>query len=218
MTPYDSSFEGLHILFNKENVQNTLGEYISKQGLRQLRIAETEKFAHVTFFFNGGREVAFEGESRILVPSPKVATYDLQPEMSAPEITEKLVAELAKGEEDFVCLNFANGDMIGHTGVWEAIAKAVKTVDKCVEEVVTVARASGYTVLITADHGNADNAVNADGSPNTAHSLNPVPFIVVSDEVKSVKSGVLADIAPTILTIMGLDIPTDMTGNNLVEL
>ncbi|MFI3288041.1 MAG: 2,3-bisphosphoglycerate-independent phosphoglycerate mutase [Rikenellaceae bacterium] len=217
MTPYDSSFKGLHILFDKENVQNTLGEYISSKGLCQLRIAETEKFAHVTFFFNGGREVAFEGESRILVASPKVATYDLQPEMSAPEITEKLVAELNKGEEDFVCLNFANGDMVGHTGIYEAISKAVKTIDSCVKEVVEAARANGYTVLITADHGNADNAVNADGSPNTAHSLNPVPFIVVSDEIKAVRSGVLADIAPTVLTIMGLEVPADMTGKSLVD-
>ncbi len=216
MTPYDAAFEGLHILFDKENVQNTLGEYISSKGLKQLRIAETEKFAHVTFFFNGGQETPFENESRILVPSPKVATYDLQPEMSAPEITEKLVAEINKAENDFICLNFANGDMIGHTGIYEAIAKAVKTVDNCVKQVVEAARANGYTVLITADHGNADNALNADVTPNTAHSLNPVPFIVVSDEIKEVKSGVLADIAPTVLTIMGLDVPSEMTGNVLI--
>ncbi len=216
MTPYDSSFKGLHILFDKENVQNTLGEYISKQGLKQLRIAETEKFAHVTFFFNGGQEVAFENESRILIPSPKVATYDLQPEMSAPQIADALVAELNKGTEDFVCLNFANGDMVGHTGIYEAISKAIKTVDECVKRVVEAARANGYTVLITADHGNADNAVNADGSPNTAHSLNPVPFIVVSDDIKSVHNGVLADIAPTVLSIMGLSVPSEMTGKVLV--
>ncbi len=217
MTPYDSSFEGLHILFDKENVSNTLGEYISSKGLSQLRIAETEKFAHVTFFFNGGQEQPFERENRILVPSPKVATYDLQPEMSAPEIADKLVAELNKGTEDFIALNFANGDMVGHTGIYEAIAKAVQTVDSCVEKVVEAAKANGYTVLITADHGNADNALNEDGSPNTAHSLNPVPFIVVSDTVKSVESGVLADIAPTILTIMGLEIPAEMTGKSLVK-
>ncbi len=216
MTPYDSSFEGLHILFNKENVANTLGEYISSQGLTQLRIAETEKFAHVTFFFNGGQEEPFEGESRILVPSPKVATYDLKPEMSAPEITEKLVVELNKGTESFICLNFANGDMVGHTGVYDAISQAVKTVDRCVKEVVETARRNGYTVLLTADHGNADNALNSDGSPNTAHSLNPVPFVVISDDIKSVRSGVLADIAPTVLTIMGLEIPSEMTGKSLV--
>lgn len=216
MTPYDASFKGLHILFDKDNVQNTLGEYIAAQGLRQLRIAETEKFAHVTFFFNGGQEVAFTNESRILIPSPKVATYDLKPEMSAPEIADALVAELNKQTEDFICLNFANGDMVGHTGVYEAISKAIKTVDACVEKVVEAACANGYTVLVTADHGNADNAINADGSPNTAHSLNPVPFIVVSDTIKSVKNGVLADIAPTVLTIMGLPIPTEMTGKSLV--
>ncbi len=216
MTPYDSNFKGLHILFDKENVQNTLGEYISSKGLRQLRIAETEKFAHVTFFFNGGQEVAFPGESRILVPSPKVATYDLQPEMSAVEIADKLVVELDKGSEDFVCLNFANGDMVGHTGDYPAIAKAVKAVDSCVERVVECAIKNGYTVLITADHGNADNAVNADGSPNTAHSLNPVPFVVVSETIKSVQSGVLADIAPTVLTIIGLEVPAEMTGKTLV--
>ncbi len=216
MTPYDSSFEGLHIIFNKDNIQNTLGEYISAKGGKQLRIAETEKFAHVTFFFNGGQEQPFEGESRILINSPKVATYDLQPEMSAPEITEALVAELNKGENDFVCLNFANGDMVGHTGIYEAIQKAVDTVDTCVEKVVTAAQANGYTTLICADHGNADNAVNEDGSPNTAHSLNPVPFIVVSDKYTSVKDGVLADIAPTVLELMGLDVPSDMTGTSLL--
>lgn len=217
MTPYDASFQGLHILFDKDNVQNTLGEYISAQGLKQLRIAETEKFAHVTFFFNGGQETPFEGENRILVPSPKVATYDLQPEMSAPEIAEKLVAELNKGEASFICLNFANGDMVGHTGVYEAIQTAVKTVDECAEKVVTAARANGYTVLITADHGNADNALNADGSPNTAHSLNPVPFILVSDQYKKVHNGVLADLAPTVLEIMGLDKPQEMSGESLLN-
>ncbi len=216
MTPYDSSFQGLHILFDKENIENTLGEYISEQGLSQLRIAETEKFAHVTFFFNGGREVAYSGEDRILVPSPKVATYDLQPEMSAPEIAEKLVVELQKEKYDFVCLNFANGDMVGHTGIYDAISKAVEVVDNCTEQVVEAAKKAGYTVLITADHGNADNAINADGSPNTAHSLNPVPFIVVSDEITAAKDGVLADIAPTVLKIMGLTAPSQMTGKELV--
>lgn len=216
MTPYDSSFEGLHILFNKENVENTLGEHIAKQGLKQLRIAETEKFAHVTFFFNGGQEKPFDGESRILINSPKVATYDLQPEMSAHEVTEALVPELEKGENNFVCLNFANGDMIGHTGIYTAIEKAILTVDSCVEKVVAAAKKGGYEVIICADHGNADNAVNEDGSPNTAHSLNPVPVILVSDKYKSINSGVLADIAPTILEIMGLPTPSEMTGKSLI--
>ncbi|MEG1370744.1 MAG: 2,3-bisphosphoglycerate-independent phosphoglycerate mutase [Mucinivorans sp.] len=216
MTPYDASFEGLHILFDKDNVKNTLGEFVSSQGLKQLRIAETEKFAHVTFFFNGGREEPFAGENRILVPSPKVATYDLQPEMSAPEIAQKLVVELDKGEASFICLNFANGDMVGHTGVYSAIAQAVHTVDKCVEQVVTAAQKNGYTVLLTADHGNADFAVNADGSPNTAHSLNPVPFIAISDTIKKVHNGVLADLAPTVIEILGLEKPADMTGQSLI--
>ncbi|MFR8223544.1 MAG: 2,3-bisphosphoglycerate-independent phosphoglycerate mutase [Alistipes shahii] len=187
MTPYDAKFTGLHILFDKENVPDTIGEWVSKQGLKQLRIAETEKYAHVTFFLNGGREEKFDGEERILVASPKVATYDLQPEMSAPEVAEKLVAALGEKKFDFICLNFANGDMVGHTGVYEAIVKAVKAVDKCVSEVVEAARANGYEVVMIADHGNADNAVNADGTPNTAHSLNPVPIVVVSDRVKSVR-------------------------------
>lgn len=218
MTPYDATFEGLHILFDKENVNNTLGEYISAKGLKQLRIAETEKFAHVTFFFNGGREEPFVGEDRILVPSPKVATYDLQPEMSAPEIADRLVVELGKADAPaFVCLNFANGDMVGHTGVYAAIEKAVKTVDACVEQVVNAAQKAGYTILMTADHGNADFAINADGSPNTAHSLNPVPLVVVSDKNYSVQNGVLADLAPTVLHIMGLEQPAEMTGNILVK-
>ncbi|MGL4907758.1 MAG: 2,3-bisphosphoglycerate-independent phosphoglycerate mutase [Bacteroidales bacterium] len=216
MTPYDDKFKALHILFDKDNVQNTLGEVIAKAGRKQLRIAETEKYAHVTFFFSGGREENFEGESRILINSPKVATYDLQPEMSAPEVKEALVAELNKQTFDFIALNFANGDMVGHTGIYEAIAKAIKTVDQCVGEVIEAAQKNGYTVLITADHGNADNAVNADGSPNTAHSLNPVPFIVVDKDVKAVKNGVLADIAPTVLTLMGIAIPQDMNGKVLV--
>ena len=217
MTPYDPTFEGLTVLFPKDEVTNTIGEYVSSLGLTQLRIAETEKYAHVTFFLNGGREAPFEGEDRILVNSPKVATYDLQPAMSAPEVTECLVGNIREKAPDLIVLNFANGDMVGHTGVYDAIVEAVKTVDACVEKVVTAARAAGYDVLICADHGNADNAVNADGSPNTAHSLNPVPVIVVSDRVKSVRDGVLADVAPTVLDLMGLEKPAEMTGTSLVE-
>ena len=217
MTPYDATFEGLHILFDKENVPNTLGEYVAAQGLKQLRIAETEKYAHVTFFLNGGREAECEGEERILVASPKVATYDLQPEMSAYEVKDKLVAALGEQKYDFICLNFANGDMVGHTGVYEAIEKAVKAVDECVKDVVEAAKANGYEVVQIADHGNADNAVNADGTPNTAHSLNPVPIVVVSERVAKVKSGILADVAPTILDLMGLEKPAEMTGESLVE-
>ena len=218
MTPYDAKFEGLHILFNKENVRNTIGEYVSSLGLSQLRIAETEKYAHVTFFLNGGREAEFANESRILVASPKVATYDLQPEMSAYEVKDKLVVALGEQKFDFICLNFANGDMVGHTGIYEAIEKAVKAVDECVSEVVEAAKANGYEVVMIADHGNADNAVNEDGTPNTAHSLNPVPIVVVSDRVKSVKNGILADVAPTVLKLMGLEQPKEMTGEALVEL
>lgn len=217
MTPYDPTFEGLTVLFPKDEVTNTIGEYVSSLGLTQLRIAETEKYAHVTFFLNGGREAPFEGEDRILVNSPKVATYDLQPAMSAPEVTERLVGNIREKAPDLIVLNFANGDMVGHTGVYDAIVEAVKTVDACVEKVVTAARAAGYDVVICADHGNADNAVNADGSPNTAHSLNPVPVIVVSDRVKSVRDGVLADVAPTVLDLMGLEKPAEMTGTSLVE-
>ncbi|MBQ2364477.1 MAG: 2,3-bisphosphoglycerate-independent phosphoglycerate mutase, partial [Alistipes sp.] len=217
MTPYDAKFEGLHILFDKENVPNTIGEYIANQGLKQLRIAETEKYAHVTFFLNGGREEKFAEEDRILVDSPKVATYDLQPEMSAYEVKDKLVEALGKQKYDFICLNFANGDMVGHTGVYEAIEKAVKAVDECVKDVVEAAKKNGYEVVQIADHGNADNAVNPDGTPNTAHSLNPVPIVVVSDRVKSVKNGILADVAPTVLDLMGLAKPAEMTGESLVE-
>ena len=218
LTPYDASFTGVHILFDKENVQETLGEVVSKAGKKQLRIAETEKYAHVTFFFNGGAESLFENEDRILVNSPKVATYDLQPEMSAPEVTEKLVEAINSGRNDLIILNFANGDMIGHTGVYEAIRKAVTAVDGCVEKVVEAAKAQGYVILITADHGNADYAVNDDGTPNTAHSLNDVPFIVVNagDQVKEVKDGKLADVAPTILKLMGIPQPEAMTGQPLV--
>ena len=218
MTPYDAKFEGLHILFDKENVRNTIGEYVSSLGLSQLRIAETEKYAHVTFFLNGGRETEFENESRILVASPKVATYDLQPEMSAYEVKDKLVEALDSQKFDFICLNFANGDMVGHTGIYEAIEKAVKAVDECVSEVVETAKANGYEVVMIADHGNADNAVNEDGSPNTAHSLNPVPIVVVSDRVAKVEDGILADVAPTVLKLMGLPQPAEMSGKALVEL
>ena len=216
LTPYDDKFTGVHILFDKENVQDTLGEVVAKAGKNQLRIAETEKYAHVTFFFSGGREATFENEERVLVNSPKVATYDLQPEMSAPEVASELIKVLDTKKEDLVILNFANGDMVGHTGVYEAIKKAVTTIDGLVKEVVDSAVANGYTVLITADHGNADNAVNADGTPNTAHSLNPVPFIVVDNDIKSVKNGILADIAPTILKLMGIEQPACMSGTPLV--
>ncbi len=218
MTPYDAKFTGLHILFDKENVHNTIGEWVSKQGLKQLRIAETEKYAHVTFFLNGGREDKFDGEERILVASPKVATYDLQPEMSAPEVADKLVVALGERKFDFICLNFANGDMVGHTGVYDAIVKAVKAVDGCVAKVVEAAKANGYEVVMIADHGNADNAINPDGTPNTAHSLNPVPIVVVSDRVKAVHNGILADVAPTVLKLMGLEQPAEMTGHSLVEM
>ena len=217
MTPYDASFTGLHILFDKENVNNTIGEVVSSLGLSQLRIAETEKYAHVTFFLNGGREAEFANEDRILVASPKVATYDLQPEMSAYEVADKLVVALGEQKYDFICLNFANGDMVGHTGVYSAIEKAVKAVDECVKDVVEAAKKNGYEVVQIADHGNADNAINADGTPNTAHSLNPVPIVVVSDRVAKVHDGILADVAPTVLDLMGLQKPAEMTGKSLVE-
>ncbi len=216
MTTYDEKFKGVKVIFEKDKVQNTIGEVVSKAGGTQIRIAETEKYAHVTFFMNGGREEEFPGEKRILLNSPKVATYDLQPEMSAPGVKDAIVAELNKGEVNFVALNFANGDMVGHTGIYEAIKKAVETVDSCVGEVVEAARANDYSVMIIADHGNADNAVNPDGSPNTAHSLNPVPCILISDEYKSVKDGILADVAPTLLKMMDIEIPSDMTGTVLV--
>ena len=217
MTPYDASFKGVHILFPKENVSNTLGEYLSNKGLKQLHTAETEKYAHVTFFFNGGRETPYEGEDRILVASPKVATYDLKPEMSAYEVKNKLVDALQKEEYDFIVVNFANGDMVGHTGIYEAIEKAVAAVDECVKEVVETAKAHDYEAIIIADHGNADNAINPDGTPNTAHSLNPVPFIyVTANKNAKVADGVLADVAPSILHIMGLEQPEEMTGKNLI--
>ena len=217
MTPYDASFTGVNIIFDKENVENTLGEVVSKAGARQLHIAETEKYAHVTFFLNGGRETPYENEDRILINSPKVATYDLQPEMSAFEVADALSAELAKETYDLAIVNFANGDMVGHTGVYEAIEKAVVTIDKCVEQVIETARKHGYQTIIIADHGNADNAMNADGSANTAHSLNPVPFVFVSDTYKGeVKDGILADVAPSVLKVMGIEAPADMTGKSLI--
>jgi 2,3-bisphosphoglycerate-independent phosphoglycerate mutase len=216
MTTYDESFNGIHVIYEKDNVQNTIGEVVSKKGKNQIRIAETEKYAHVTFFFSGGREKEFKNEKRLLVPSPKVATYDLQPEMSAYKVKDKIVEELKKQEADLVVLNFANGDMVGHTGIYEAIVKAVKTVDECVKEVVETAKANNYTALIIADHGNADHAINKDGSPNTAHSLNPVPCILVSGNYKNIENGILADVAPTLLSIMNIDIPQEMTGKVLI--
>jgi 2,3-bisphosphoglycerate-independent phosphoglycerate mutase len=217
MTPYDATFKGLHVIYDKENVSNTMGEVIAAAGLRQLRIAETEKYAHVTFFFSGGREEVYKNESRILVPSPKVATYDLQPEMSAIEVKDAVIKDIEEHAPDFICLNFANGDMVGHTGVYKAIEKAIRTVDLCVGEVVKAAREKDYDIMIIADHGNADNAVNADGSPNTAHSLNPVPCILVTDDYTKIGEGILADVAPTLLHIMGVEQPAEMTGKVLVS-
>ena len=218
MTPYDASFTGIHILFDKENVKNTLGEYLSDNQKAQLHIAETEKYAHVTFFFNGGRETPYEGEERILVASPKVATYDLKPEMSAYEVKDKLVAAINENKYDFIVVNFANGDMVGHTGVYEAIEKAVAAVDACVKDTIEAAKANGYEAIIIADHGNADNALNADGTPNTAHSLNPVPCVYVTENKNAhIENGILADIAPTILHIMGLPQPAEMSGHNLIK-
>ena len=218
MTPYDASFTGVHILFDKENVTNTLGEYLSSLDKKQLHIAETEKYAHVTFFFNGGREAPYEGEERILVASPKVATYDLKPEMSAYEVKDKLVDAIKSQEYDFIVVNYANGDMVGHTGIYEAIEKAVKAVDECVKDTVEAAKEADYEVIIIADHGNADNAINPDGTPNTAHSLNPVPCIYVTSRKNAkVENGILADVAPTILKIMGLPQPADMTGHALID-
>ncbi len=219
MTNYKSDFKGIKVIFDKENVTNTMGEVVSQAGLKQIRIAETEKYAHVTFFFSGGREKEFAGEERILIPSPKVPTYDHQPEMSAPKVKDAIVPKLKNREADFICLNFANGDMVGHTGVYDAIYKAVVAVDKCVGEVVEAALEGDYNVMIIADHGNADNAVNEDGSANTAHSLNPVPCILVSRDKTNVQleDGILADVAPTLLSIMGLNIPEEMTGKNLIK-
>ena len=216
MTPYDATFKGMHIIYPKDNAENTIGEVLARAGKHQLRIAETEKYAHVTFFFSGGREEKFNNEERIMIPSPKVATYDLQPEMSAYSVTEAVIKAIESGKFDFIVLNFANGDMVGHTGVYEAIEKAIKTVDECAGIVIKSAHQAGYDVLVIADHGNADKALNEDGSPNTAHSLNPVPSILVSDDYKIIKEGILADVAPTLLTIMDIPIPKDMTGKVLI--
>ena len=216
MTPYDATFKGLHIIYPKDNADNTIGEVLAAAGKHHLRIAETEKYAHVTFFFSGGREEKFNNEDRIMIPSPKVASYDLQPEMSAYAVTDAVVKAIESEKYDFICLNFANGDMVGHTGVYEAIEKAVATVDECAGTVIKSARKAGYDVLVIADHGNADKALNEDGSPNTAHSLNPVPCILISDDYKKINEGILADVAPTLLKIMGIPIPKDMTGKVLV--
>ncbi len=218
MTPYDASFKGVHILFDKEDVQNTLAEYLAAQGKTQLHIAETEKYAHVTFFFNGGREAPFSGEDRILVPSPKVATYDLKPEMSAFEVKDKLVDAINSEKYDFIVVNYANGDMVGHTGIYPAIQKAVEAIDACLHDTVEAARAHGYEAIIIADHGNCDYAENPDGTANTAHSLNPVPFVYVTDrQGATVENGVLADVAPSLLRILDLPQPAEMTGNCLLH-
>ena len=218
MTEYDASFKNVHVIFETDNLEHTLGQALAEQGKIQIRIAETEKYPHVSFFFSGGRETPFEGESRIMIPSPKVATYDLQPEMSAEGITDAIVAEIAKEEVDFICLNFANADMVGHTGFFNAVVKAVETVDRCVESVVTTGLQHGYTIFLTADHGNADFMINLDGSPNTAHSLNPVPFFIIDNNFRgSLKPGKLGDLAPTILTMMQLPVPKEMTGEILIN-
>ena len=218
MTVYDHSFKNVHNIFQNDDLKDTLGEVLSSAGKTQLRIAETEKYPHVSFFFSGGREKPFEGEKRIMIPSPKVATYDLQPQMSAPEVTEAVVKEINSSAPDFICLNFANADMVGHTGVWPAIIKAVETVDHCVEQVVTAALARDYCIFLTADHGNADYAINEDGSPNTAHTLNLVPLFVIDHNWHGkMLPGKLGDIAPSILTMMDITIPPDMTGNVLVQ-
>ncbi len=216
LTNYDESFEGVHVVYNKDNISETLGEVLAKSNKKQIRIAETEKYPHVTFFFNGGREIPFDGEQRILCPSPKVATYDLQPEMSAYDITNAIVPELQKGDVDFVCLNFANPDMVGHTGNMAAAIKACETVDTCANTVISAALESGYSTIVIADHGNCDTMINPDGTPNTAHTTNPVPLILVDTDVKQIKDGVLGDIAPTILALMGIAKPDAMTQNSLI--
>lgn len=217
MTEYDKTFKNVNVVFENDNLNNTLGEILANNGKKQIRIAETEKYPHVSFFFSGGRETPFEGENRIMVPSPKVATYDLKPEMSAFELTDAIVPEIEKESADFICLNYANADMVGHTGVFSAAIKAVETVDKCVERVVTAALEHGYTIFLTADHGNADYLINGDGTPNTAHTMNLVPLFIINKDFKgTIKPGKLGDIAPTILTMMGLPIPQEMTGEVLV--
>lgn len=217
MTEYDKTYKNVDVIFETDNLNNTIGEVLQRNGKKQIRIAETEKYPHVTFFFNGGREIPFEGEERILIPSPKVATYDLQPEMSAVEMTDAIVPQIENESADFICLNYANADMVGHTGIFAAAIKAVETVDACVNRLVTAALDHGYTVFLTADHGNADFMINEDGTPNTAHTLNPVPLFVIDKEWKgTVKPGKLGDIAPTILTVMGLGVPTEMTGDMLI--
>jgi 2,3-bisphosphoglycerate-independent phosphoglycerate mutase len=219
MTEYDQTYKDVHVVFDNDNLNNTLGEILQQHGLKQIRIAETEKYPHVTFFFSGGRETPFDGETRILVPSPKVATYDLQPEMSASELTDKLIPEIENKTADFICLNYANTDMVGHTGIWTAAIKAAETVDACVARVVTAALKNDYTIFLTADHGNSDYMINEDGSPNTAHTLNPVPLIIIDKEWRgTVRPGKLGDIAPTILTAMNLPIPKEMTGDVLAHI
>ena len=218
LTEYDQTFQNVHVVFETDNLTNTIGEIIAGRGLRQIRIAETEKYPHVTFFFSGGREIPFEGEKRIMIASPKVATYDLKPEMSAYEVTDAIVPEIEKESAEFICLNFANADMVGHTGVWNAVIKAVETVDKCVERIVTAALAHGYAIFLTADHGNADYMINEDGTPNTQHSLNPVPlFFIDKDYHPKIKPGKLADIAPSILKVMGIPLSKEMTGDILIS-
>jgi len=216
MTDYDPTFRNVEVLFRKDDLAMTLGEVVSRAGLRQIRIAETEKYPHVSFFFSGGREKPFDGESRLMIPSPKVATYDLQPEMSAQGIVDAIVPELRKGDVDLVVLNFANPDMVGHTGVFDAVVKAVETTDHCARQVVEAGQASGYSFVIIADHGNADKALNPDGTPNTAHSTNPVPVVVLANGVKGLRNGILADVAPTILDLMDVKKPVEMTGSSLL--
>jgi 2,3-bisphosphoglycerate-independent phosphoglycerate mutase len=216
LTNYDKTFKNIKVVYNSENIENTLGEVLETAKKKQIRIAETEKYPHVTFFFSGGREKEFIGEKRLLCPSPKVATYDLKPEMSAYEIRDAIVPELEKGEVDFICLNFANGDMVGHTGVFDAAVKACETVDKCTKDVVSTGLQNGYTTLLIADHGNCETMMNPDGSPHTAHTTNPVPMILIDEEIKFIKNGVLGDIAPTILELMGVQQPKEMTRKSLL--